>query len=142
MRARFRDHVGTGRDDGRADRLAGVLDRVERAVDPRLDVQLPGRRDEEEDVAVANELHDAGAELQARLVEILADVREPPVAHAAVGVVRDDRDPAPQRLRRRLVERPPIDHRHGDAVGAGSRSPVRIAATISPTSLRVEPVHS
>ena len=90
-----------------------------------------------------DELDDPGAELQARLVEVLADVREPPVADAAVGVVGDDRDAASQRLRRRLVERSPVDHRHGDAVGpAVDRAPHRlhhladVAAPSSPSTRR------
>jgi hypothetical protein len=70
-------HGGARGDDVCPDRPPGVGDRVEGAVDARLDVLLAGRRDEEVDVPFAHELPDARAELEARLVEVLADVGQP-----------------------------------------------------------------
>src|SRR3954471_1723445 len=76
-----------GRDDVRLDARVR-LERLARAVDPRLDVRLARRRDEQGDVAGRHELRDALAHLLARDEQVLADVRQAGVARR-VGVVAD-----------------------------------------------------
>ena len=137
----FDPHVDARRDNLDVNRPARVADRVERSVDARLDVLLAGSRDEDEDVAAAHQADDAGAELEARLVEILADVGEPLVRLAAVGVVRHDRDAALERHLGRPVERRRVDDRQRDPRGARVDRRL-IAFTISPTSLLTEPVQT
>ena len=84
---------------------------------------LTRRGDEQEDVAVGDEADDAGAELEAGLVVVLADIGEPGVRLPAVGVVGDDRDPALEGERRRPVEGLRIDERDRDPGNTRRRSP-------------------
>ena len=108
---------GSCRDVGHVDRRAGLLDGGDGAVDAGLDVELAGRGDEQRDVALADELDDPLAHLEARSVEVLTDVGETCVRR--VGVVRDDRDPGRQGALDRIVERLEVDDRNRDPIGVG-----------------------
>ena len=94
---------------------AGILDRLDRPVDSRLDVELAGSGDEQSHRALADEVDDVLAHRHTRPEEVLADVGQAGVG--GVGVVRDDRDPGVERLLDRVVEGLEIDERHGDPVG-------------------------
>ena len=93
------------RDLAQLDLLARRLDRVLRAIETRLNVELSGRCDKADDLTLANQLDNAAAERLAGGVEILPDIGEAIIA-LGVGVVRKYRDPRLERLLDRLVERP------------------------------------
>ena len=122
-------HVGVGADRGELDRLAGLLDRVGGAVDPRLDVQGARGGDEADRLAGFEARGDRPlAELEPGVVQALADVGQAAgagVVHGAVGVVGDDRDAGRQRLVDRLVEGVLVDHRERDPVRLGGDRGVR-----------------
>ena len=90
---------------------------AEGAVDPRLDVGLPGRGDEQRDVAGGDETLDPLAHRDAGGEQVLADVGQPRVA-LLVRVVGEDRDLGLQRRLDGLVERLLVDEADRDAVGA------------------------
>jgi hypothetical protein len=120
--------IGVGRYRRERHRLAGVLERPLRAVDPGLDVELARRRDERGDVAGVELGQRSPAELVAGLVEALPDVRKPVgagVVARAVGIERDDRDASIQRLVHRRPERVLVDDRERDAVGLGGNGRIR-----------------
>ena len=90
---------------------------AEGAVDPRLDVGLPGRGDEQRHVAGGDETLDPLAHRHAGGEQVLADVGEPRVARL-VRVVGEDGDLGLQRRVGGLVERLLVDEADRDPVGA------------------------
>ena len=108
--------VCAGGDDVRLD-ARDLPEDAEGAVDPRLDVGLPGRGDEQRDVAGGDETLDPLAHRHAGGEQVLADVGEPPVARL-VRVVGEDRDLGLQRRVGGLVERLLVDEAARDPVGA------------------------
>jgi hypothetical protein len=89
-------HRGIRRDHRRRDRRARFLDRGDRPIHARLEVELARGRDEESDVARAHQLDDPLAHHLAGKEELLADIGEPPVRAPGrcVGVVAEHRDAA------------------------------------------------
>src|SRR5215218_2443458 len=84
----------------------GVLYGLLRAVDARLDVELARRRYKERYEPLVDEANNPLSHLDARLKEVLADVRERGVRPwpLAIGVVGDHRDAVVQGLLDRVVE--------------------------------------
>ena len=101
------------------DALAGFFNRVDRAVDARLQVERTRRRDEERDVtARGHRIDDSLAHQLARGEEFLADVRHARVLtrRSRIRVVRNDGNACGDGLRHGPVEGRRIDEAHGDAV--------------------------
>ena len=112
----LRRQLCAGGDDVRLD-ARDLPEDAEGAVDPRLDVGLPGRGDEQRDVARGDETLDPLAHRHAGGEQVLADVGQPRVA-LLVRVVGEDRDLGLQRRLGGLVERLLVDEADRDAVGA------------------------
>src|SRR5215207_4295506 len=131
--------LGTAGDRLVLDVLAGLLDRVDRAVDAWLDVQRAGRGDEQRDLAGRDQLDDPLAHLDARQEQVLADVGEAVVRR--VGVVGDHRNPRVERPVGRVVERLGVDQADGDAVRlAADRGVHRVDHLADVRGLRARPL--
>ena len=139
----FLVHRRAGGDLLGVDLLAGLLDRGDRAIEPRLDVELARRGDEQRDEAGVHQRGDALAHLVAGLVEVLADIGEPLVATAGgrVGVVGEHRNAGFQRALR-SGESKACGSTIGTAIASALAAMAAfMALTISATSALAEPVH-
>src|SRR5215211_1858296 len=95
----------------------GVLYGLLGAVDPRLNVELPGRRYKERHEPLVDETDDPLSHLDTGLEQVLPHISERGVRPRsfAVGIVGDNGDVVVQGLLDRLVESHGINHRDGDA---------------------------
>ncbi len=108
-----------GGDHRRRDLGSGLLDRIDGTIDPRLQVELPRRGDEQRHLALTHQFDDARAHHLPGQEQVLADIGEPPVVAAArrIGVVAEHRDAGVERAPDRPVEAFGIDDADGDRVG-------------------------